>query len=146
MGLEPTTFCMAIVWAIRIVALDDRWAEISKWLDKTAGELRQVLGVPEVVAADLRAASSRRNRVAHDVWIAYSVGGDTRASADTWAPWLEAEAAMLQQVVHGVARLRDHIAEVQARGEQVDEGDLVRVWRQHVPNVIAWREDRERPT
>lgn len=123
--------------------LDDRWAEISRWLDMTAGELRRLLAVPDVVANDVRAAIGRRNRVAHDVWIAYSVGNDSRASADTWAPWLEAEAAMLQHVVHGLARLRDRVEEVRARGETVDETDLVRVWREHVPEVIAPREDRE---
>jgi hypothetical protein len=122
--------------------LDERWAEISKWLDMTAGELRRLLAVPDVVAEDLRAATGRRNRVAHDVWLSYSVANDSRASADTWAPWLEAEAVMLQQVTHGLARLRDHVEEVQMGDEEVDN-DLIRVWREYVPEAIAPREDRE---
>lgn len=32
--------------------LDDRWDEISTWLGKTAGQLRTLLGVPDVVATD----------------------------------------------------------------------------------------------
>jgi hypothetical protein len=122
--------------------LDDRWSEISKWLDMTAGELQRLLAVPDVVAADVRAATGRRNRVAHDVWLAYSVGNDGGASSDTWARWLEAEAAMLQHVAHGLMRLRDRVEEVRTRGEKVDAVDMVRVWREHVPEVIAPREDR----
>src|SRR4051794_18279234 len=92
--------------------LDDRWAEISKWIDMTAGELRSLLAVPPVVAADVRSATGRRNRIAHDVWLTYSVGNDTRTPADVWARWLEAEAAMLQHVASGLMRLRDYVAEV----------------------------------
>jgi hypothetical protein len=123
--------------------LDDRWAEISKWLGMTAGELQPLLGVPDVVASDVRAAIGRRNRVAHDAWMLYSVASDSRASADTWAPWLEAEAAMLQQVVHGLARLRDCVEQVHGRRKQVEHADLVAVWRKYVPDPIAPRPDRE---
>jgi hypothetical protein len=49
--------------------LDDRWAEISRWLEMTAGQLQSRLGVPGVVASDVRAAIGRRNRVAHDAWM-----------------------------------------------------------------------------
>jgi hypothetical protein len=122
--------------------LDDRWAEISKWLGMTAGQLQRLLGIPEVVAADVRAAIGRRNRVAHDAWVLYSVATNSRDSADTWAPWLEAEGAMLQHVVHGLARLRDHVEQVRTDGEQVDDADLVRVWRQYVPEPITPRPDR----
>jgi hypothetical protein len=122
--------------------LDERWAEISKWIDMTAGELRRLLAVPEVVATDVRSATGRRNRIAHDVWLTYSVGNDTRASADIWAPWLDREAAMLQHVAHGLMHLRDYIAEVRTGGAEPDEDDLIRVWRQYVPEVIAPREDR----
>lgn len=122
--------------------LDDRWPEIAKWLDMTAGKLESRLGVPGVVASDVRAAIGRRNRVAHDAWMLYSVADDSRASADTWAPWLEAEAAMLQQVVHGLARLRDRIEHVRMSGEKVVDGDLVRVWREYVSEAIPPRPDR----
>jgi hypothetical protein len=122
--------------------LDDRWAEISRWLDMTAGQLQGLLGVPDVVASDVRAAVGRRNRVAHEAWLSYSAG-ESKASADTWAPWLEAEAAMLQQVVHGLARLRDRVADIRANGGEVDDADLARVWRTHVPDPIAPRPDRE---
>jgi hypothetical protein len=123
--------------------LDDRWAEIATWLGMTAGRLQRLLGVPEVVASDVRAAIGRRNRVAHDAWMLYSVASNSRASADTWAPWLEAEAAMLQQVVHGLARLRDCVEQLRTRGELVDDADLLRVWRNYVPEAIAPRPDRE---
>lgn len=123
--------------------LDDRWAEISKWLDMTAGQLQPLLGVPEVVASDVRAAIGRRNRVAHDAWMLYSLASDSRASADTWAPWLEGEAAMLQQVVHGLARLRDCVEQVRGRRKQVEHADLVGVWRSYVPDPITPRPDRE---
>ena len=92
--------------------LDDRWAEISTWLGMTAGRLQPLLGVPEVVASEVRAAIGRRNRAAHEAWMLYSVASDSRASADTWVPWLEAEAAMLQQVVHGLARLRERLEQI----------------------------------
>jgi len=81
------------------LSLDDRWAEISAWLDMTAGQLQRLLGLPDALAADVRAAIGRRNRVAHDAWTLYSVASDSRASADTWASWLEGEASMLQKVV-----------------------------------------------
>jgi hypothetical protein len=125
--------------------LDDRWAEISSWIDMTAGQLHKRLGVPQVMSADVQAAISRRNRIAHEVWIAYSVGNDSRASANTWVPWLEAEAAMLQQVVHGLARVRDRIEEVRKGGAEVVDADLINVWREFVPHAIAWREDRTPP-
>jgi len=108
----------------------------------TAGQLQRLLGVPEIVASDVGAAVGRRNRVAHDAWTLYSVANDGRASADTWAPWLEAEAAMLQQVVHGLARLRDRVVQARERGEQVQDADLVRVWRDYVPEPITPRPDR----
>src|SRR5260370_35426611 len=87
--------------------LGERWAEVSTWIDMNAGELRKLLAVPDVVATDVRSATGRRNRIAHDVWLTYSVGNDSRASGDVWAPWLESEAAMLQHVAHGLTRLRD---------------------------------------
>jgi hypothetical protein len=108
-----------------------------------AGQLQPLLGVPEVVASDVRAAIGRRNRVAHDAWMLYSVASDSRASADTWAPWLEAEAAMLQQVVHGLARLRDCVEQVRGRRKKVENADLVGVWRKYVPDPIPPRPDRE---
>jgi hypothetical protein len=123
--------------------LDERWAEISNWLGMPAGQLRSLLGVPGVVAEDVSAAIGRRNRVAHEAWLLYSVASDSRASADTWAPWLEEEAAMLQQVVHGLARLRDSVEELRTAGEGVDDAELVRVWREYVPEPIAPRPDRE---
>jgi hypothetical protein len=123
--------------------LDDRWAEISTWLGMTAGQLQPLLGVPDAVAADVRAAIGRRNRVAHDAWMLYSVASDSRASADTWAPWLEAEAAMLQQVVHGLGRLRDRVEQLRTGGEGVDDAKLLHVWRTYVPEPIAPRPDRE---
>jgi hypothetical protein len=105
--------------------LDDRWAEISSWLGITAGQLQPLLGVPDVVASDVRAAIGRRNRVAHDAWMLYSVASDSRASANAWAPWLEAEAAMLQQVVHGLARLHDRVEQLRTRDNQVDDAHLL---------------------
>jgi hypothetical protein len=123
--------------------LDDRWAEIETWLGMTAGRLQRLLGVPDAVAADVAAAIGRRNRVAHHAWINYSVGTDSRASADTWAPWLEDEAAMLQQVVHGIARLRDRVEQLRKGGEGVDDAKLVGVWREYVPEPIPPRTDRE---
>jgi hypothetical protein len=123
--------------------LDDRWAEISTWLGMTAGRLQRLLGVPDVVAGDVRAAIGRRNRVAHDAWMLYSVASDSRASADTWAPWLEAEAAMLQKVVHGLARLRDRVAQLRTSGEPVDDAELARLWRTYLPEPVAPRPDRE---
>jgi hypothetical protein len=122
--------------------LDERWAEISKWLSMNAGELRKLLGVPSLVAADLKAAIGRRNRVAHEAWNLYSVAADSRASADTWAPWLKEEAAMLQQVVHGVARLRDRVTELRTNGEVVTDAELERVWREYVPRPVDRRPDR----
>lgn len=123
--------------------LDDRWAEISSWLVVTAGTLQHLLGVPEVVASDLSAAIGRRNRVAHDAWMLYSAANDSRTSADTWAPWLEAEAAVLQRVVHGLARVRDRVEQVRTRGDLVDDAELLRVWREYVPEAILPRPDRE---
>src|SRR4051794_17819987 len=123
--------------------LDDRWAEISDWLDMTAGQLRRIMGVPEPVAADLQAAVGRRNRVAHDAWMLYSAGEDSRASADTWARWLEEEAATLGQVVEGVARLRDRVKELRTSGGDLGGDELVRVWRRYVPNPVAPRPDRD---
>jgi hypothetical protein len=123
--------------------LDDRWAEISTWLGMTAGRLQRLLGVPDVVASDESAAIGRRNRVAHDAWMHYSVASDSRASAALWGPWLEAEAAMLQQLVRGLARLRDFVEQQRTLGEQAEDADLLRVWRKHVPEAIAPRPDRE---
>lgn len=123
--------------------LDDRWDEISKWLGMTAGQLQPLLGVPDVVATDLRAAIGRRNRVAHDAWMLYSVAADSTGSAEVWGPWLESEAAMLQQVVHGISCLRDHVAQVRSNGSRPRDEDLGRVWRSHIPVPIEPRPDRD---
>lgn len=68
---------------------------------------------------------------------------DSRASADMWAPWLEAESATLQQVIHGLARLRACVEQVRGRGKQVESADLAGVWRKYVPEPIAPRPDCE---
>ena len=73
----------------------------------------------------------------------YSLASDSRASADTWAPWLEGEAAMLQRVIHGLARLRERVEQLRGRGKQVEDADLAGVWRKYVPEPIAPRPDRE---
>src|SRR4051812_27021644 len=66
--------------------LDDRWDEIRAWLGMTAGNHRKAPDVPDHVAADLQAAIGRRNRVAHDAWMLYSVPPNRDESAATWAP------------------------------------------------------------
>jgi hypothetical protein len=50
---------------------------------------------------------------------------------------------MLQQVVHGLARLRDRVEQLRTRGGHVDDADLRYVWRKYVPEAIAPRPDRE---
>jgi hypothetical protein len=52
---------------------------------------------------------------------------------------------MLQQVVHGLARLRDRVEQVRVRGHKVVDGDLVRVWREYMPEAIAPALGAERP-
>ena len=121
--------------------LDDRWEEISAWLGMTAGHLRKLLGVPEIVAKDLEAAIGRRNRIAHNAWVLYSTGEDSRASAEVWAPWLEGEASMLQRIVRGLAGLRDYIQRQRAAGNAIDDVELERAWREHVPEPVARRPD-----
>jgi heme A synthase len=122
--------------------LDERWDEIATWLGLTAGQLRGKLGVPGTVAIDLKHAVDRRNRVAHQAWMLYSLARDRQASADTWAPWLADEAAMLAQVTHGLARLTELVRAIRESGAEVDPAELERVWRETVPEPVAPRPDR----
>ena len=94
------------------------------------------------MADDLKAAVGRRNRVAHEAWMLYSVATNRQESAATWVPWLEREATMLMQVRRGLARLRDLLRDARASGAQFDDADVSRVWREYVPDPIAPREDR----
>jgi hypothetical protein len=94
--------------------LDDRWEEISGWLDLPAGRLRKELGVPDALALDLEAAVGRRNRVAHSGWMLYSVAENRPDSADLWVPWLHGEAVMLMQVRRGLAHLTTWLREARA--------------------------------
>lgn len=121
------------------VPLDDRWQEISRWLDMTAGQLRALLGVPEEIAVDLSAAVGRRNRVAHESWMPYALGDDSHASADDWVPWLAGEASMLQQVLNGLVRIREALI----KGDDLDPDQLVSVWREEVPTTVEHRPDRD---
>jgi hypothetical protein len=122
--------------------LDERWNEISTWLGMTPGQLRDLLGVPDMVATDLKHAVDRRNRVAHDGWRLYSLGEDRQASADTWAPWLDRERLMLARVTEGVADMTKLVKEARANGCDVTPAELERVWRERVPEPVAPREDR----
>lgn len=120
------------------IPFDDRWDEIMGWVRKTAGHLKDRLGVPTEVADDLSAAVGRRNRIAHEAWITYSLG-ESHDSADDWAEWFEQEASMLGEVVRGLAALREHILRFRQQG---DDTALIRVWRDHVPNAVEPRPDR----
>jgi hypothetical protein len=122
--------------------LDDRWDEISEWLDLPAGRIKRRLGLPEAVAEDLHATIGRRNRVAHEAWLLYSLASDREASAETWAPWLDDEAAMFGEVTRGVALLAEFVREARAEGREVDAAGLERKWREDVPQPIAPRPDK----
>ena len=122
--------------------LDERWDEIFAWVRMTAGDRRKAPDVPDDVAADLAAAVGRRNRVVHDAWMIYSVPPNRKESAATLVPWLHGEATMLMQVRRGLARLTDLLRHARASGAQVDDADVLRVWREYVPEPIAPREDR----
>lgn len=122
--------------------LDDRWGEISDWLDRTAGYLRQLLGVPADLARDLEAAVGRRNRVAHSAWMLYSAGTNRQESADVWVPWLREEATMLMQVRRGLAHLAAQLSDTRADGPEVTDDDVMLLWREYVPSPIEPRPDR----
>lgn len=122
--------------------LDDRWEEISGWLDLTAGQLRARLGVPDEVARDLQAAVGRRNRVAHDAWMLYSAAANRQESADTWVPWLHGEATMFMQVRRGLWCLAAHLRDARVGGCEVTDDAVLRVWRQYVPDPVQPRPDR----
>jgi hypothetical protein len=122
--------------------LDDRWEEISGWLDLTAGQLRRRLGVPDALARDLVAAVGRRNRVAHDAWMLYSVATNRQESADTWVPWLQGEAMMLMGVRRGLAAMSDQAREARANGRQITDDEAIQLWREYVPEPVEPRPDR----
>ena len=127
--------------------LVDRWDEIRGWLRMTAGQLRDLLGVPNAMAADLQATVGKRNRVAHDAWMLYTATAIREAttreeSALAWVPWLERETTMLMQVRRGLAHVAQLLREVRASGSQIDDADVLRVWREYVPERLAPREDR----
>lgn len=89
----------------------------------------------------------RRNRVAHDAWMLYTGTAISEAttrqeSAPTWVPWLEREATMLMQVRRGLAYVTRLLSDARASGSQVDDADVLRVWREYVPDLVAPREDR----
>jgi hypothetical protein len=122
--------------------LDDRWDEIGRWLELTAGQLRARLGVPDAIARDLQAAVGRRNRVAHEAWMLYSVATNRRESAGTWVPWFRGEAVMFMQVRRGLAYLTKQLREARAEGSKVADDAVMRLWREYVPEPIEPRPDR----
>jgi hypothetical protein len=124
-------------WQDTTLPLDERWAEINRWLKDSAGRLSDQLGVPRTVARDLQQAVARRNQVAHKSWIYYrnareKAQGDV-ASAD-WVLWLAEQAAILGRAYNGVIAMRDTVR--QQGADDVEYPALEQAWRVHVPDPI----------
>jgi len=117
--------------------LDDRWDDISRWLNCTAGQLANQLNVPETVAEDLKAVVRKRNAVAHRAWTDYRTARDIAqgdAAADDWIAWLDEQAERLGRAFNVVIRLVR--ASREAHPEPVEAAEIERAWRAEFPEPI----------
>jgi hypothetical protein len=117
------------------VPLDDRWDEISKWLRLTAGQLKDHLRVPEVVAKDLKALVGRRNDVAHHAWVRYVAARGiqtTDTAPEDWVEWLAEQARLLGVAYNALVELTAMLR----NDERVEDADVESLWRRHVDRPV----------
>jgi hypothetical protein len=115
------------------VPLDQRWAEIWKWLKESAGTTSGRLRVPKPIRKDLSAVVEARNRVAHDSYRMYTTARGNRGdhTVAEWGDWFATQTKKFGDAYNGVMSITMALRE----GELDDEG-LIGVWRSWVRDPV----------
>jgi hypothetical protein len=101
--------------------------------------------LPEAIAADLANLVHRRNRVAHDAWLAYLSDKENHADqdvAEAWTVWADEQARCLGLAydalvaITTIERYGDEFAE-SGIDLDVKGDDAVPVWRYSLPDPVT---------
>ncbi len=118
------------------VPFEERWAEISKWVTKTAGWVAHKLDVPEPFAADVSAAVQTRNFVAHHAytWYVAARAGTGGHAVDDATMLLNRASGTLGLAYNGLAEIVT--AARKAHAGLPDDKRLMAIWRNAVPQAL----------